>query len=78
MKHTYLIAGTAYKMLYLASFLQIAYRYQIRKNVQNQNTDLSNIEISKKKIVLKICQLILTHMILAVLQYYEIQIVSVY
>ena len=38
MKHAYLITETAYKMLYQASFLQIVYRYQIRRNVQNQNT----------------------------------------
>ena len=47
MKHAYLITDTAYKMLYQASFLEILYRYEIRKNVQNQNTDLSNIEIRK-------------------------------
>ena len=47
MKHAYLITDTAYKMLYQASFLEIMYRYEIRKNVQNQNTDLSNIEIRK-------------------------------
>ena len=34
-------------MLYQASFLEIMYWYQIRRNVQNQNTDLSNIEIWK-------------------------------
>ena len=45
MKHAYLITETACKMLYQASFFQIVYRYQIRRNVQNQNTDLSNIEI---------------------------------
>ena len=47
MKHAYLITDTAYKMLYQESFLEIMYRYEIRKNVQNQNTDLSNIEIRK-------------------------------
>ena len=47
MKHAYLITETAYKMLYQASFLQIVYRYQIRSNVQTQNTDLNNIEIEK-------------------------------
>ena len=47
MKHAYLITDTAYKMFYQASFLEIMYRYEIRKNVQNQNTDLSNIEIRK-------------------------------
>ena len=47
MKHAYLITETACKMLYQASFFQIVYRYQIRRNVQNQNTDLSNIEIWK-------------------------------
>ena len=48
MKHAYLITNTAYKMLYQTSLIsihQIMYRYQIRRNVQNQNTDLSNIEI---------------------------------
>ena len=45
MKHAYLITETAYKMLYQASFLQIVYRYQIRRNVQTQNTDLNNIKI---------------------------------
>ena len=39
MKHAYLITNTEYKMLYQA--------YEIRRNVQNQNTDLSNIEICK-------------------------------
>ena len=54
MKHAYLITDTAYKMLYqfyLIYFFfliyEIMYRYEIRKNVQNQNTDLSNIEIRK-------------------------------
>ena len=47
MKHAYLITNTAYKMLYHTSFLEIMYRYQIRRNVQNLNTDLSNIEIWK-------------------------------
>ena len=47
MKHDYLITNTAYKMLYQASFLQLVYRYQIKRNVQTQNTDLSNIEIWK-------------------------------
>ena len=45
MKHAYLITNTAYKILYKASFLEIMYRFQIRRDVQNQNTDLSNIEI---------------------------------
>ena len=45
MKHDNLITGTAYKMLYQASFLEIMNRYGIIRNVQNQNTDLSNIEI---------------------------------
>ena len=44
MKHAYLITGTAYKMLYQALFLEIMYRCDIR-NVQNQITDLNNIEI---------------------------------
>ena len=47
MKHTYLITDTAYKMLCQASFLEIMYRYDIRRKVQNQITDLSNIEIWK-------------------------------
>ena len=45
MKHAYLITDTDYKMLNQASFLEIMYRYDIRKHVQNRNTDLSNIEI---------------------------------
>ena len=47
MKHAHLITNTAYKMLYQASFLTIMFRYEIKRNVQNQNTDLSNIEIGK-------------------------------
>ena len=47
MKHAYLISYTGYKMLHQASFLKIMYTYDIRRNVQNQNTDLSNIEIRK-------------------------------
>ena len=45
MKHAYLITDTAYKMLNQASFLEIMYKYDIRRNVQNQTTHLSNIEI---------------------------------
>ena len=45
MKHAYLITDTAYRMLNQASFLEIMCRYDIRGHVQNQNTDLSNIEI---------------------------------
>ena len=45
MKHAYLITDTAYKMLNQASFLDIMYKYDIRRNVKNQNTDLSYIEI---------------------------------
>ena len=45
MKRAYLTTDTAYKILYHASFLQLVYRYQIRRNVQNQNTGFSNIEI---------------------------------
>ena len=46
MKHDYLITNTAYKMLNQASFLEIMHRYDIIRNgTQNQNTDLSNIEI---------------------------------
>ena len=44
MKHAYLITYTAYKMLNQASYLEIMHRYD-RKNIQNQNTDLSNIDI---------------------------------
>ena len=44
MKHAYLITDTAYKMLYQALFLETIYRCDIR-NVQNQITDLNNIEI---------------------------------
>ena len=44
MKHAYLITNTAYKMLSQASFLEIMRRYD-RTNIQNQNTDLSNIDI---------------------------------
>ena len=44
MKHAYLITNTAYKVLNQASFLEIMRRYD-RTNIQNQNTDLSNIEI---------------------------------
>ena len=45
MKHTYLNTDTAYKMLNQESFLEVMYRYYIRRHVQNQNTDLSNIKI---------------------------------
>ena len=45
MKHAYLITDTAYKLLYQAAFLDFMYRYEIRRNVQSQNNDLSNIEI---------------------------------
>ena len=45
MKHAYQISDTAYKMLYQASCLEIMYRYDIRRNIQNQITDLSNIKI---------------------------------
>ena len=47
MKHAYLITYTAYKMLHQSSFLEIMYTYDIRRNVQTHNTDLSNIEIRK-------------------------------
>ena len=47
MKNAYLITDTAYKMLSQASFLGIMYKYDIRRNVQNQTADLSNIEIWK-------------------------------
>ena len=45
MKHAEIITNTGYKKLNQALFLEIMYRYDIRRNVQNQNTDLSNIEI---------------------------------
>ena len=45
MKHAYLITDTTYKMLNQASFLEIMYRYDTRRHVQFQNTDLSNIVI---------------------------------
>ena len=45
MEHAYLITVTEYIMLNHASLLEILYRYDIRRHVQNQNTDLSNIEI---------------------------------
>ena len=45
MKHAYLITNTGYKKLNQALFQEIMYRYDIRRNVQNENTDLSNIEI---------------------------------
>ena len=47
MKHVYLLTDTAYKMLYQAPFLELMYTYGIRRNDQNQNTDLSNIEMRK-------------------------------
>ena len=45
MKHAYLITVTEYIMLNQALLLEILYRYDIRRHLQNQNTDLSNIEI---------------------------------
>ena len=45
MKNALLITNTGYKKLNQALFLEIMYRYDIRKHVHNQNTDLSNIEI---------------------------------
>ena len=39
MKDAYLITDTAFKMLKQAPFLKIMYRYDIRRNVQNENTD---------------------------------------
>ena len=45
MKHAYLIADTACQMLYQAHILDIMYRYDDKRNIQNQNTDLSNIDI---------------------------------
>ena len=67
MKHAKFITDTAYKMLYPGIiFWNYVYIYEIRRNVQNQNTDLSNKEIWKK-CLLKIFHLTLTHMSLAVL-----------
>ena len=45
MKHAYLITDTANKMLNQASFLEILYRYDTKRHIQIQNTDLSNIVI---------------------------------
>ena len=45
MKHAEIITNTGYKKLNQALFLEIMYRYDIRRHVHNQNTDLSNIEI---------------------------------
>ena len=47
MIHAYLIADTACQMLYQAHILDIMYRYDVKRNIQNQNTDLSNIEMRK-------------------------------
>ena len=47
MKHAYLFTDTAYKILYQAHTLDIMYRYDVRRNIQNQNMDLSNIEMRK-------------------------------
>ena len=47
MKYAHLITDTADKMLYQEHILDIMYRYDIRRNIQNQNTDLSNIEKRK-------------------------------
>ena len=44
MKNAYLITNTAYKMLHQTSFLEIMHRRD-KTNIQNQNTDLSNIDI---------------------------------
>ena len=48
MKHAYLFTDTAYKMLYQAPFLEIMCRYDIRRNVKNENTDLS-IYLDRKR-----------------------------
>ena len=48
MKHAFLITDTTYKMLNQASFLEIMCRYDTRRHVQIQNTDLSNIVIGKE------------------------------
>ena len=45
MKYAYLITDTTSKMLNQASFLEIMYKYDTRRHVQIQNTDLSNIVI---------------------------------
>ena len=47
MKHAYLFTDSAYKMLYQAHILDIMYRYDVRRYIRNQNTDLSNIEMRK-------------------------------
>ena len=47
MKHAYLITNSGYKKLNQALFLEIMYRYDIRRHVHNRNTDLSNIVIWK-------------------------------
>ena len=47
MKHAYLFTDTAYKMLYQAHILDIMYRYDVRRYIRNQNTDLTNIEMRK-------------------------------
>ena len=44
-KNMIILTDTAYNRLYQAPFLEIIYRYDIRRNGQNQNTDFSNIEI---------------------------------
>ena len=36
MKHAYLITDTAYKMLNQASFLDVMYKYDIRRNVKTK------------------------------------------
>ena len=61
MKHAYLITGTAYKMLYQALFLEIMYRCDIRRNVQNQITDLNNIEILKSYVFENLSPSLNTH-----------------
>ena len=45
MKPAYLITNTTYKMLNQASLLEIMYRYDTKRHVQIQNTNLSNIVI---------------------------------
>ena len=47
MKHAYRITNTVYNILNQASFLERMYRYEISRNVHNQNIDLSYIEIWK-------------------------------
>ena len=48
MKRAYLFTDTAYKIVYQAPFLEIMCRYDVRRNVKNENTDLS-IYLDRKR-----------------------------